>query len=358
MGLKKTLASFSHFSTSETSRNQMIPQFVKKVKKGLFPLSANVYQNGEWNRQQLPENLWLYTIGKAVNCNIVLKDDSIGDVQIIVRLFGDRWFVLETSPNHLATFNGQSKRQAYVTVGSSLIISVGNSQVLLSTNENSREFSSTIINNEIIADYLLSYNNKGFAFEIDKNVLIGSNKMCDVEVEGPEFAAVVSPVGKKMYITALGNTDIKVTGRTVDNHAYALNDGAKIFVEGLRIDFQYPCDSGGAQSSFKMVGANGPVRYCFQEVDDDANLGKKYILPPIGRSIFVGRGSENYFVINSTQVSRKHAQMIIYENGVLLLDCYSTNGTFINEEKITKKMAKPGDVVGIGTKSFLLCYSE
>lgn len=66
--------------------------------------------------------------------------------------------------------------------------------------------------------------------------------------------------------------------------------------------------------------------------------------------ITIGRSSENNIVINDAKVSRTHLQLVQNDNGVCsVVDLSSTNGTFVNGQKITGEVRlQPHDVIRIG----------
>ena len=76
--------------------------------------------------------------------------------------------------------------------------------------------------------------------------------------------------------------------------------------------------------------------------------GNEYLLPPSGQ-IYVGRSSDIDLVLIEDMVSRKHAQITINGNDVTIEDLGSTNGTFVNGERITAVSIKKGDRILIGT---------
>jgi hypothetical protein len=64
------------------------------------------------------------------------------------------------------------------------------------------------------------------------------------------------------------------------------------------------------------------------------------------KTLSIGRDAGNDIVINDKFVSRNHAQINILDNGqVLLRDMGSSNGTFVNGNKITEYYLMPGDIV-------------
>ncbi|MDR0698292.1 MAG: FHA domain-containing protein [Tannerella sp.] len=68
----------------------------------------------------------------------------------------------------------------------------------------------------------------------------------------------------------------------------------------------------------------------------------------------IGKAADNDFVINDPQASRYHAQLTQDEKGYLLLeDLGSTNGTFVNDCQIVKKIVSAADKVAFGANYVL-----
>lgn len=67
------------------------------------------------------------------------------------------------------------------------------------------------------------------------------------------------------------------------------------------------------------------------------------------REIVVGRSNELDMVLVEDMVSRKHAKITASADAILIQDLGSTNGTFVNGEKIKKVRLKEGDRILIGT---------
>src|SRR5437867_11667456 len=62
----------------------------------------------------------------------------------------------------------------------------------------------------------------------------------------------------------------------------------------------------------------------------------------------VGRVEDNSFQIPEASVSSHHAEILLRGNDVVIKDLNSTNGTFINGEKITESVLKPGQTLKFG----------
>jgi pSer/pThr/pTyr-binding forkhead associated (FHA) protein len=82
--------------------------------------------------------------------------------------------------------------------------------------------------------------------------------------------------------------------------------------------------------------------------------GKVY--PIDGPEISIGRDTSNFISINDAEVSRKHARMELRGSSYVIQDLGSTNGTFINGNRISSmQVINPNDIVSFG-ESIVLIY--
>jgi hypothetical protein len=72
-----------------------------------------------------------------------------------------------------------------------------------------------------------------------------------------------------------------------------------------------------------------------------------------GKVFTVGRSSTNDLALRDHKVSRIHCQLEMTDAVCTLSDLNSTNGTYVNGEKVKEKALKPGDHVAIGLTSLL-----
>ena len=64
------------------------------------------------------------------------------------------------------------------------------------------------------------------------------------------------------------------------------------------------------------------------------------------KKISIGRDASNQIILNDKFVSRKHAELVIMDNGqVMIRDLGSSNGTFVNSKRISESYIKAGDIV-------------
>jgi tetratricopeptide (TPR) repeat protein len=63
----------------------------------------------------------------------------------------------------------------------------------------------------------------------------------------------------------------------------------------------------------------------------------------------IGRGAENSLCVQATVVSRSHAELIRVGASYLLRDLGSTNGSFVNGDRVTERMLNDGDALRFGS---------
>jgi hypothetical protein len=98
----------------------------------------------------------------------------------------------------------------------------------------------------------------------------------------------------------------------------------------------------------KPVSNVGPGRALALRFISGKYQGGEFPMVP-DKEIVVGRSSDLDMVLVEEMVSRKHARIAYEDDAVVIEDLGSTNGTFVNGEKIKRVHLKEGDRVLIGT---------
>lgn len=88
-------------------------------------------------------------------------------------------------------------------------------------------------------------------------------------------------------------------------------------------------------SKFQLVMRAGPTP------------GKVYELEQ--ENLIIGRDINSHIVINDAEISRKHTQLKMQSGGYVIEDLGSTNGTFVNDQRLMgPHLLKHGEIVTLG----------
>ncbi len=164
-----------------------------------------------------------------------------------------------------------------------------------------------------------------------RSYLIGRDPQCDIVVNDARVSsnhAVLRPEGGRWVLADNGSTNGTYAGdRRVD----------RIEINGeCLVRLSDPTD--------------GPVLSC--TVTGAASSG----LP--ATTLRIGREPDNDIVVSDLSVSSRHAELRNVAGGYRIVDLGSTNGTFVNEQRVTAALLSDGDMVGLGDSTFRLVGRE
>ena len=101
------------------------------------------------------------------------------------------------------------------------------------------------------------------------------------------------------------------------------------------------------------MAADGPAAWF---IEGRLHEGGPILRVPIGdKPMRVGRQNSLEIALCHDSVSRVHAELAVRDGRLWLRDCDSSNGTFVNRQRITEPVAlEPGDVIHFATCEFVV----
>ena len=83
-----------------------------------------------------------------------------------------------------------------------------------------------------------------------------------------------------------------------------------------------------------------------------SDRGERKEFPVLSKGLVIGRHEDCSLRIPLAEVSRRHTQVITEGKDVRVKDLGSTNGTFVNNKRITEHRLNPGDHLVVGPVVF------
>jgi len=103
--------------------------------------------------------------------------------------------------------------------------------------------------------------------------------------------------------------------------------------------------SSGKIEHNKVISGSIGMRTACLEILSGPFQGQKHTFRS---QLTIGRKSDNKVRLIDAKVSRNHAKILATDEGFLIEDMKSSNGTFVNGENITSHLLRPGDTITIG----------
>jgi len=172
---------------------------------------------------------------------------------------------------------------------------------------------------------------------------VGRDTACDIVVDVPfvsrRHARLIRQDRSYRYVHEGSNPTLLKGAPIVDR---VVQDGDELLVgsgrESVRFIFRF--------------GTSKQTQAPRDLADDQTNSG--FVDLAVGDKLRIGREAGNDLVLDSPVISRRHAAIERFADGVHVRDLGSTNGTFLNGNAITVAVMGEGDSVRIGPYKLLL----
>jgi pSer/pThr/pTyr-binding forkhead associated (FHA) protein len=99
-----------------------------------------------------------------------------------------------------------------------------------------------------------------------------------------------------------------------------------------------------------------PRQFALRFISGKYQGGEFPVVPE--RELVIGRSNDIDVALIEDMVSRRHARVLLQGDALVIEDLGSTNGTFVNGEKVRRARLKEGDKILIGTSIIRVALSE
>lgn len=190
---------------------------------------------------------------------------------------------------------------------------------------------------------------------------IGSAPDADIVLQAPGLLPrhcelQLGPQGVMLRVA--NGAEVRVNQRPVDG-LIALRDGDRIsfggveatLISGEPAPIRDRATTAPANEDIGATMVRAALPKFALRAQNGRMLGKHFAL---SGTTFVGRATECQLRIDEAGLSRKHAKLIPTNDGVVLEDLASTNGSYHNGQRVQHAVAKAGDEIGFDTLRFTL----
>jgi pSer/pThr/pTyr-binding forkhead associated (FHA) protein len=212
---------------------------------------------------------------------------------------------------------------------------------------------------------LLETGGKRFTIPVG-DVVLGGDASCTIALEGagllPRHAILQGlSDGQVVIRKAVPQADVRINGVRLGAEPTPLLHGDKVEVGNHELTFVDERRSGSTQymQAAKLPDAAAREKAQLPEGQPTANTGGRVVCLTDGReyqvtgaSLVFGRDAGCDVVVPGKDVSRRHCEIIQTPKGYLLVDS-STNGTFVNEQRIEgQRVLARADIIRAGDDQF------
>jgi len=182
---------------------------------------------------------------------------------------------------------------------------------------------------------------------VEPGVVIGSEPGCELHlnangVQGRHAEVTVAP-GDKLTLVNLAGSDLQVNNVNVTADQ-EINIGDEISIGAAKVMVVDPKDGFVANTTPAEPASPWSIK-----ANHSALNNRVY---PISTKTVLGRSNDCDITLSVTHLSRKHAELNVVANKLVVKDLDSANGTYVNGKKVKEETLRKGDELRLDTLSF------
>ncbi len=186
-------------------------------------------------------------------------------------------------------------------------------------------------------------------------VSVGRSSICDIRLINKEISRIhfeLVKAGSTYVLVDKSKNGTKVNDKKVKSWTLFQND--KIYIPGYELTFtsrekltEIKPESVNFSESQIDQGIEKRLKKCFIYVLEGSRKGE---IIELENNILFSRGQGKY-LFNDKYISKPHARILFTEQGVLIEDLGSKNGTYLNNVPIKRQLIEEGDIITMGQTS-------
>ena len=297
--------------------------------------------------------------------DVYINDMDISPKQLAIMNLGEVFILADCGSKDKCRFNGLPIRQVIVQPGSRCIVTMGRSLLIFDTRKVADEEPKQLLfhlesdpkDHKLPAKskFVIHRGKRNFTSSHDA-MLIGAYKECDVTLKEVDkvrpFHALLYYDKDGVMIMPINSAPILVNGESIEGPTQLKHDDS-FSISKEKFIFE---DS-GVEKVCKALFTNEAMVFDhirFTALGD--SIGPSFVVPSVGTIVTIGRSSKCHITIEDGAWSREHLQIIGNGKTSQIIDNYSANGVFVNEEKISKVRVRAGDVLEVGRSVYIIHY--
>ena len=327
------------------------------------------YMTGkEWQQKEFTAKKTKYRIGSSSqDSEVGIPEPEAERIQVVVRKVGGIWFVMEYARTDLLHINGIPNYQYLLLKDGYCYVRIGSSKLVLVKGDSQKKIPQGPPSDN---KFILKQDDSSMAFSTLKPCMIGAHPSADFIVNSSmvennldpmlkePFLAIINSYKNQLFIDSISEKfPVLLKGRTITDPT-PICTGATFSIGELSFSIAESTTVNQTGDFIDFSGTQKKTFMLLEVLNDDNQTAVNIILPGSGKAVTIGRGTDATYQIVDQQISKQHVQLIIYDKSVLASDLGSTNGTFVNDEKIRKKLMHAGDFITVGDHTFFLCYKD
>lgn len=275
--------------------------------------------------ERYPLNMWETSIGRSNSCDIVVGYDTVSRFHAVISRRIDGWYIYDLLSKSGIEINGK-KADKKATVRNGDILTFGQMQ-----------YKFEVVNDPV--QRVGRKKGKRSAPPVQPK---------PVQHEYPRQGAAFSPQNQRPY-TPQGNSNdfYDIDNKPNLNFKKTPNEFSSTDYSFYYNDIPQAREKYTVETPQGQRGDEAFQSYVKQPSIINRDTDEKFAL--CGNLVSIGRNRNCDIKLSSPNVSRHHADLVLYDDGWAIVDAGSSFGTFLNGNRVTEpQLLFDGDIIALG----------